>query len=364
MQATPATWRLLIEAGWRGSPELKILCGGEALSPDLARELLARSGSLWNLYGPTEATIWCTVHRVRAGDDPVPIGRPIANARVHILDRALQPVPIGVPGELHIGGVALARGYLNRPELTVERFIRDPFSGEPGARLLRTGDRARYRPDGVIEFLGRLDDQIKLRGFRIEPGEIEAALVAHPAVGSAVVVLKGTAPAEQRLIAYVLPRDCDRPEAPSLREFLRGQLPDYMLPAAFVVLDRFPLTPNGKLDRTALPDPDGADRVNEATHVGPRTPTEAFLVETWQELLGVQQISVRDNFFDLGGHSLLAMRVIARMAEHTGRRLSPGDLILQTLEQVARQCDEAPARSAPTGVMARVRDAVKGALPW
>jgi amino acid adenylation domain-containing protein len=355
MQATPATWRLLIEAGWRGSPGLRILCGGETLPAELARQLLARGASLWNLYGPTETTIWCTVHRVRSATDPISLGRPIANTRIHILDGAGQPVPIGVPGELTIGGVGLARGYLHQPALTAERFV----TGSSGERLFRTGDRARYRADGSIEFLGRFDDQIKLRGFRIEPGEIERILTSHAAVASAAVVLRGPSHSNPRLVAYVVPRDAERPEASTLRDFLRGRLPDYMVPTAFVVLDRLPLTANRKLDRAALPDPDGVDVVTSAAPVGPRTRMETILVVIWQELLGVRTVGVRDNFFDLGGHSLLAMRAIARVERETGRRLNPGDMIFQTLEQVARQCEDQPLTEATSGLMARLRGALK-----
>ena len=365
MQATPATWRLLIEAGWPGSPGFKILCGGEALRPDLASELGKRGASLWNLYGPTEATIWCTVHPVSAGDDPVLIGRPIQNVECHILDGRLEPTPIGVPGELYVGGVALARGYLNRPELTAERFVANPFSIDPAARLYRTGDLARYRADGTIEYMGRLDHQVKLRGFRVEPGEIEAALAAHPDVASAVVVLRESSAENARLVAYLTPSDGGHPDTWRLQEFLRRQLPDYMVPTAFVVMERFPLTPNGKLDRTALPNPDLVERPDADAFVAPRTPMEALLAEVWQTLLGVERVSVRDNFFDLGGHSLLAMRAIARVEARTGCRLKPGDLIFQTLEQVAQLCGQVPA--APTapprpGVLDRVRRAVRRAL--
>jgi hypothetical protein len=239
---------------------------------------------------------------------------------------------------------------------------------DPGARLYRTGDLARYRADGTIEFLGRLDHQVKLRGFRVEPGEIEAALVAHPDVGSAVVLLKESSAENARLVAYLTPSDGAQPDASRLQEFLRRRLPDYMVPAAFVVMGQLPLTPNGKLDRAALPEPDRIERSDAHAFVAPRTPTEALLVETWRELLGVEQVSVRDNFFDLGGHSLLAMRASARLEARAGYRLKPGDLIFQTLEQVAQLCAAAPAAS-PTGsprsgMLGRARGIIRRVIPW
>jgi amino acid adenylation domain-containing protein len=315
MQATPATWRLLLEAGWEGQPQLTALCGGEALPTDLAARLRARCGTLWNLYGPTETTIWSTLQRVEQtdGEAIVPIGRPIANTRLYLLDRGLQPVPIGVPGELYIGGEGLARGYLNRPALTAEKFVPDPFSAEPGARLYRTGDLARYLPDGTIEFLGRLDHQVKVRGFRIELGEIEAALLRHPAVRAAVVVAREEGAGEKRLVGYVVPAGEVAPESRELRAWLQQQLPEYMIPALFVPLAALPLTPNGKVDRSALPAPE--ERSPEKLFIAPEDALERQLAQICEEILNVRPVGLSDNFFDLGGHSLLAVRLFARIEQ-------------------------------------------------
>ncbi|MEU6730259.1 amino acid adenylation domain-containing protein [Nonomuraea wenchangensis] len=298
MQATPATWRLLLSAGWPGKPGLKALCGGEALPPDLAADLRGRVGELWNMYGPTETTIWSTLTRV--DDGPITIGHPIANTRVHLLDAAMQLVPAGVVGELYIGGSGLARDYLHQPELTAERFVRDPF-GPPGARLYRTGDLARRRADGSIEFLGRADGQVKVRGYRIELGEIESLLAAHPAVREAAVVVRGAD--EDKSIAAYLAADGEH----DWREHLRRKLPDYMIPSAFVLLDALPLTPNGKVDRKALPEPVGRVRPEGAA---PRTPVEARLAELWSAVLGVARIGIDDDFFALGGDSFKAVRAV------------------------------------------------------
>ena len=253
MQATPATWRLLLQAGWEGNRSLKVLCGGEALPQDLVAPLLERCGELWNLYGPTETTIWSTVCRIKSKEDPILIGRPIANTQIYILDNSLQPTPVGVAGELHIGGDGLARGYLNRPELTAEKFIPNPFGNDPQSRLYKTGDLARYRADGAIECLGRIDHQVKVRGFRIELGEIESRIKEMEAVGNCVVVLREDRPGDQRLVAYyVRRRICKRFDA-RVRRICNAKLPDYMVPQHFVELDPIPLTPNGKVDRKALP---------------------------------------------------------------------------------------------------------------
>jgi amino acid adenylation domain-containing protein len=315
MQATPATWRMLIGAGWRGSPGLKILCGGEALPGELATQLLARGVSLWNLYGPTETTIWSTLHRVESIGGSVPIGRPIANTEIYILDRNLEPVPIGVAGELYIGGAGLARGYLNRPELTEEKFIRHPFSHDSTARLYKTGDLARYLTDGNIEYLGRLDDQVKVRGFRIELGEVESALSQHPAVTENVVVVREDEPGDKRLVGYVVSQGKPLPSVGDLRGFLSSKLPDYMVPSAFVELNALPLTPNGKVDRKALPPPDHAISSHNGAFVAPRTPTEKTIAEICAQVLRVETVGMQDDFFESGGHSLLAMKVIYRIRD-------------------------------------------------
>ncbi|MBW4457215.1 MAG: amino acid adenylation domain-containing protein, partial [Nostoc indistinguendum CM1-VF10] len=338
MQATPATWRMLLAAGWDMSHlnSLSILCGGEALTRELANQLLEKSTSVWNLYGPTETTIWSAARLVEASghnnDAPEPIGRPIANTQIYILDRHLQPVPIGVAGELHIGGEGLARGYLNRRELTDEKFIPNPFNDEPGARLYKTGDLARYLPDGNIEFLGRLDHQVKIRGFRIELGEIEAVLGQHPGVQEIVVVAWEDKPGNKRLVAYFVP---DQQHAFSdLRSFLKEKLPDYMVPSAFVELEKLPLTPNGKVDRRALPTPEPYQRSLEASFVPPRTPTEEVLAAIWTKVLGLEQVGIYDNFFELGGDSILSIQVVAR-ANQAGLQLTPKQIFqYQTIAEL------------------------------
>jgi len=291
-----------------------VMCGGEALPISLVARFKDRSrAALFNVYGPTETIIDSTYWPCEApnGRSSSPIGRPIPNARVYILDDALRPRPIGVAGEMHIGGVGLARGYLNRPALTAEKFIPDPFSAEPGARLYKTGDLARFLPDGNIEFLGRGDHQVKIRGLRIELGEIEAALDQHPAVRNAVVVAREDAPGEKRLVAYVVAETT----ADELRRFLKSKLPDHMVPAVFVPLESLPLLSNGKVNRRALPAPDRTRPELENAFAAPRTATEELLAEIWAEVLGVERVGIHDNFFDLGGHSLLATQAASRMRE-------------------------------------------------
>jgi acyl-CoA synthetase (AMP-forming)/AMP-acid ligase II/acyl carrier protein len=277
---------------------------------------ISQSAELLNAYGPTEATITTTTYRVK--DDQklgvVPIGRPLPGRSVYILDRHLQPVPIGIVGELHIGGLALAQGYINRPKLTTEKFIPDPFSDNPEARLYKTGDLARYRPDGNIEFLGRLDHQVKIRGFRIELGEIEAALRLHPGVRGAVVNVYEPTRRDKGLAAYVV-GDSDLVTAEGeLLHFLKQKLPDYMMPIVFVELDALPLTPNGKVDRNALPVPRKVRSENlKNDFVAARTELEKKLVDIWTEVLSVERIGINNNFFELGGHSIIAMQIIARI---------------------------------------------------
>lgn len=325
MQATPATWRLLLEAGWSGQAGLRLLSGGEALPRDLADRLLGCGSELWNMYGPTETTVWSTLERVRTGSAPVSIGRPLANTEIYVVDAHLQLVPAGVPGELLIGGLGVARGYLARPELTAEKFIADPFGARPGGRLYRTGDLARWRRDGRLEVLGRIDHQVKLRGFRIELGEIESVLGDHPAVRQAVVVCREDRPGDKRLVAYVVAQANDAPTSAELRAFVKARLPEYMVPSTCVLLDRLPLTPNGKADRRALPAPEAT--ANEgATFAAPRTEEEATLARLWAEVLGVERVGIDEDFFDLGGHSLLATQLISRVQKTFG-----GELGLRTL---------------------------------
>ena len=250
----------------------------------------------------------------------VPIGRPIANTQIYILDPYLNPVPIGVPGELYVGGVSLGRGYLNRPELTQAKFIPNPFSSNLSDRLYKTGDLARYLSDGNIEFLGRIDHQVKVRGFRIELGEIEAVLNTHPQIQQAVVIAREELPGNKRLVAYVVSED-ESLTTNQLREFLKQKLPEYMVPSAFVTLDSLPLTPNGKVDRKALPAPDG-DFAREQEYVAPRTPSEQIIANIFANVLGVPNVGVHDNFFDLGGHSLLATQLISRTQQAFEQKLT------------------------------------------
>ena len=319
LQAAPTTCWLLIEAGWEKSPNLKLLVGAEAWSAELAVELLPRCQSLWNMYGPTETTVWSAVSKVEPGA-PVLIGRPVSNTTFYILDEHLSPVPRGVPGELYIGGDGLARGYLNREELTAERFIKNPFSQEPGSRLYKTGDLTRYLPDGRIEFLGRIDHQVKIRGFRIELGEIEAVLKKHRTIREAVVTVREDTPGQKRLAAYYVPRGHEAPSTAELRAFLSRKLPDYMTPTVFMALDAFPLTPNGKVNRAALPIPATGRSVPEEAAPLPVNSLELQFTEVWEELLGVKPIGKRDNFFELGGNSLLALRMVGRIEKLCGSR--------------------------------------------
>ncbi|MCB9100063.1 MAG: amino acid adenylation domain-containing protein [Anaerolineales bacterium] len=318
MQATPATWRLLIESGWSGLASLKILCGGEALPRDLANQLLDRCAALWNVYGPTETTIWSTTIQVQPGENAISIGRPIGNTQCYVLDAELQPAPIGVPGELHIGGDGLARGYLKRPELTNEKFIADPFRDKPGARLYKTGDLVHYRPDGTIEFLGRIDHQVKIRGFRIELGEIESVLTQHPAVHMAVVTDREDVPGDRRLVGYIIPNNGDEPKVSELRRFLGETLPAYMVPSNFVIMEAFPLTPNGKVNRRALPAPEVGRPELGVTYVAPETEIEQTIADLWKEALKVENVGIHDNFFDLGGHSLLLAQVHGKLQQQLG----------------------------------------------
>ena len=335
MQATPATWKTLIEAGWSGNKAFKILCGGEAWSVELAREFLSRGGSVWNMYGPTETTVWSTVCRIENEEDPVAIGQPIANTQVYLLDEHLRPVPFGVAGELYIGGDGLARGYLNRPELTTEKFIRNPFSDKQGSRIYRTGDLARYLSDGNLECLGRADDQVKIRGFRIEPGEIESILLSHPTVSQTVVVARRDATGEFRLIAYIVAAANSEINQKDLRSLLQSSLPEYMMPSALIELPALPLTPNGKINRHALPDPDYDANMYD-NYVAPRSAAEGLLAGIWADILRLQRVGINDNFFELGGHSLLAVRLFAQIEKIFGKRLPLATLFqAPTIKQLA-----------------------------
>ena len=315
MQATPATWRLLLEAGWIGALPRRAFCGGEGLPWDLATAMAATQAEVWNLYGPTETTVWSSIHPVRHPVDHEPyepIGRPIANTRVYVVDRHQHPLPMGVPGELLISGAGLSIGYLGRPDLTAEKFIPDPFAAEPGGRVYRTGDLVRYREDGSLVFLGRLDQQVKIRGFRIELGEIEAVLNKRPEIRQAVVTVWETSPHDKRLAAYLLTEMGKTVDKKTVRSWLQETLPPYMIPSDLVFVDRLPLTPNGKLDRQALPVP---DRRPQTTFVAPRTQTEEHLAAIMAQVLSVERVGINDDFFALGGHSLLATKFIARVKQ-------------------------------------------------
>ncbi len=335
MQATPATWRALIHSGWRGSPNLKILCGGEALPRDLANELLARCGELWNMYGPTETTVWSTVERVKPGEGPISIGRPIANTQIYVLDKNRNLVPRGAVGELYIGGDGLARGYLHRDELTRERFVPSPFVRN--VLIYRTGDLARWLPDGTVECLGRGDNQVKIRGFRIELGEVESALANHPGVSQCVVVAREDVPGDKLLAAYFVPRDsAATPAASGLRAHLKSALPDYMIPSAFVAMERFPLTPNGKIDRKALPKPQDQRVDSPAESLAPRDALDQILIQIWSKILRLKHVGLRDNFFELGGHSLAAVQLMAEIKNQTGKALPLATLFhTSTVEALA-----------------------------
>lgn len=297
----------------------KLLLGGEALPVSLAKQLRnVLRGELLNLYGPTETTVWSAVHRVDEIETAVPIGRPIANTQIYILDRNLQPVPAGVPGEIFIGGEGVTRGYLNRADLTAEKFIRHPFSAEPAARLYRTGDLGRWLAAGTIEFLGRIDHQVKIRGHRIELGEIESLLGSHPAVREAVVVAREDSPGDKRLAAYIVAASEAKPSTTELRRFMQEKLPEAMIPSAFTFLERLPLTPNGKVNRKALPAPESSRPELETAYVAPRNVLENSIAQVWQQLLRVEKVGRRDNFFDLGGNSLLIVQAQARLRERFG----------------------------------------------
>ncbi|MCF7848982.1 MAG: amino acid adenylation domain-containing protein, partial [Kiritimatiellales bacterium] len=314
LQATPATWRMLLNSGWQGAPHLKMLCGGEGWPRELADALLAGGGELWNMYGPTETTVWSSIEEVRRGDQgSVSIGRPIANTSLYILDDELQAVPIGVTGELWIGGEGLSCGYYKREGLTQSAFVPDPF--RPGERMYKTGDLASRLPDGRVECLGRVDFQVKVRGFRIELEEIEKVMERHAGVKQAVANAYQGPDGNNQLAGYFQCLENSEVDISSLRNLLKESLPDYMVPLTFVELDEIPLTPNGKVNRKALPDPDASALAASEQFVAPRTPDERALAQIWKEVLNLDRVGVRDNFFELGGHSLLAIRLIDRLAE-------------------------------------------------
>ena len=322
LNQTPSAFKQLMgaEENLRDKEDLSlrfIILGGEALELQTLRHWIKRHGDkkpqLINMYGPTETTVWSTCCLLTEIDKPISIGNPIANTQVYILDSNLQPVPVGVPGELHIGGLGVTRGYFNRSELTSEKFIPNPFSREPGVRLYKTGDLARYRPDGNIEFLGRIDHQVKIRGFRIELGEIESVLGQHPGVRQAVVLAREDVAGDKRLVAYIVPDGGESLSISVLRQYLKEKLPEYMVPNAYLMLEKFPLTPNGKIDRKALLTPTGLRPELKSTYVAPQTEIDRTITAIWREVLRLEKIGINDNFFEVGGHSLLAIRVISRI---------------------------------------------------
>ncbi len=334
-QATPVRYRMLLDAGWKGKPNLQLLCGGEKMSRELADQLLERCDTLWNVYGPTETTVWSSAARIEADGQPITIGQPIANTTFYILGTNMKPTPVGAPGELYIGGEGVARGYRKRAELTQERFVANPFG--PG-RMYKTGDRARYRADGGVELLGRNDDQVKVRGFRIELGEIEHALESIPDVLRAAVVVHNDGD-DQNIIAYLVPVPGVPLTPAELRGALLQTLPEYMIPAAFVMMEAMPTTPNGKLDRKALPAPVVARKTRDS--VPPETATQITLARIWETLLKVQNVGIHESFFDLGGHSILAARLMAQIRSSFGVQMAFHNIFrAPTISRLAALIDE------------------------
>ncbi|MBW8684463.1 non-ribosomal peptide synthetase [Chitinophaga rhizophila] len=333
MQATPATWRMMLESAWEGKLPLKALIGGEALSKKLAERLLEKCDSLWNMYGPTETTVWATLKQIHLDDEVITVGRPIENMVAYILDSQLKPLPDGTVGEIFIGGAGVGPGYLNRPELNAERFMDDPFSTVPGARMYKTGDLGRIVNGDEIQCLGRMDHQVKIRGYRIELGEVEHALGKQPGIKDVVVL-----PKDERLVAYVVMEGNDPVNFADWQHALRDYLPEYMVPSNFVLLPRFPLSPNGKVDRNALEamgiELEKANRV----YVAPRTEQEKLVAGIWEECLQVKKIGIKDDFFELGGTSIVAMQIMARIERETGKRLPLASLFTEnTIEKLSRE---------------------------
>jgi acyl-coenzyme A synthetase/AMP-(fatty) acid ligase/aryl carrier-like protein len=341
--AVTLTPSVLAQLSEEGLPKLEtIISAGEAL-PSTVAARWTKGRTVLNAYGPTEVTI-CASISGPVEPERITIGRPFPNVELYVLDGQLQPVPVGAPGELYVGGLGLARGYLGRPELTAEHFIPHPFGTEPGARLYRTGDRVRYLADGQVEYLGRADEQVKLRGFRIEPGEVEAALARHPMVREATALVREDSPGQPRLVAYVVPAEGQSVEVTALRSALKEQLPEYMVPAVIVPLSALPLTSSGKVDRKALPTPEGVRPDAGTPFVAPRSQLEQELAAMWTELLGVERIGIHDNFFELGGHSLLATQLVSRVRGTFEVELDLAKLFAQpTIAALALQVMDAQA---------------------
>ena len=344
MQATPVTWLILLESGWQSHGPIKALIGGEPLPAELCNRLLVQGVEVWNMYGPTETTIWSTVKKMESSQKKISIGRPIANTQTYVLDQNLLPVPIGVTGELHIGGDGLARGYLNRPELTSEKFIANPFRGDPNSRLYKTGDLALYLPNGDLQCLGRTDFQTKVRGFRVEPGEIESLLNRHPSIEQSAVVVRPDPLGENQLVAHIVTKGDSRPAVADLRQYLREALPEYMVPSRFFFLESMPLTPNGKINRKALPAiPDQGNPDTEKSFVAANDSLEMQLTQIWESVLGIKPIGIKDNFFEIGGHSLLAARLFSRIEKAMGLNLPLATLFqapnIELLARIIRKKD-------------------------
>jgi acyl carrier protein len=344
-----------------------MMVGGEALQPQLAKELTGLvSGRLINMYGPTETTIWSAVRPVEAADtvadSPVPLGRPLVNQSIYILDRRQQPLPVGVPGELVIGGKGVVRGYLHRPELTAEKFVQVSLGGTGAQRVYRTGDLAKLRDDGTVEFLGRLDHQVKVRGYRIELGEIEALIARRPEVSEVVVMAREDVPGDVRLVAYLVAKPGVTVVPAELRESLRDALPEFMVPGHVVVLDAMPQTPNGKIDRKQLPAPETAeDAAHAVEYVAPTGDLESQIVEVWKDVLKLPKVGIRDNFFDLGGHSLLAIQLLRALKERLGRNLAITDVFrFPTVQSLAAHLSKDPADAAQGAAAKQGQDRAAG----
>ena len=364
MQATPVTWRLLFESGWNGKHDMQAVCGGEAMPPEIAVQLAPAVKRLWNLYGPTETTIWSTEFIVSDGRQPILIGRPIANTQCYILDAQLEPVPVGVTGELYIGGDGLAVGYLHRPELTSEKFVDDPFR-EGNTKMYRTGDLARYKADGNIECLGRVDHQVKIRGYRIELGEIEAVLKGLPEIKQAVVIVREDTPGDKRLVAYYTAESAEGASigAEQFRANLSSSLPEYMIPVAYVRMEVMPLTPNGKMDRKALPAPE-TDAFSTRAYEPPLGEVETKLAGVWAEVLKLDRVGRNDNFFDLGGHSLLAVQLMLKLQEIIPGEALPLRAVLEapTVERFAAWLVHRGENTAQ--IVVRMRTGSSARLPF
>jgi thioesterase domain-containing protein/acyl carrier protein len=333
-QATPVTFRMLVLSGWEGKPDLKLVCGGEALSKELGRDLISRCREVWNAYGPTETTIWSVAKRILpddvTGEGFAAIGRPLDNTSLYVLNSKMVPVPVGVAGELFIGGEGLSTGYLNLPEMTRERFIPNPFSPDPESRLYRTGDLVQYFPDGNLVFLNRADSQVKIRGFRIELGEIESAIAGFGGVRENVVIAREDSQGVKTLVAYCVTADSSGLNEAALRQHLKENLPDYMIPTAIVTMEKLPLTANNKVDRKALPDPGIISSSAETAYVAPVTTTEKKLAKIWSAVLKIDRIGINDDFFAIGGHSMIAVTLIVRIEKEFGIRLPLATLFDQS----------------------------------